>query len=66
MAIEIDMMAEEEDFIVVTNKDTTSPEKLESKQEVDHDCERKQLRLQPISELNYMEKKWIRLVLQDN
>ena len=36
MVIEIDLMAQEEDFIVVSSKSEEAPEEIESVEDIDH------------------------------
>lgn len=48
MVIEIDLMAEEEDFIVVSRKSEEAPEEIEDVQELEHLYMGEQLYLQTV------------------
>ena len=51
MFVEIDMMAEEEDFIVVSSQSEEAPEDVEMMEEIDHLYMDEQLYLQSIFDL---------------
>ena len=48
MVIEIDLMAEEEDFIVVSSKSEEAPEEIENAEDIDHLYMGEQLYLQTV------------------